>query len=86
MNLENLKPYVVDIVEVKTGVVLKEISKEQVKKQKEVQAKYKEEDRHFTLQEYVDKMSVYTSTHFTDEKDSHVYKMSTMPVIGGSKR
>ena len=70
------------LVETDTGVVLKELSVEQVKKQKEVQSKYKEEDRPFTLQEYVDKMSVYNATHSTDEENSHTNKLSSMPVIG----
>jgi len=70
------------LVESETGVVLKELSAEQVERQKEVQSKYKEEDRPFTLQEYVDKMSVYTTTHTTDEENSHVNKISSMPVIG----
>lgn len=70
------------LVESETGVVLKELSIEQVEKQKEVQSKYKQEDRAFTLQEYVDKMSVYNSTHVTDEENSHVNKISSMPVIG----
>ena len=74
------------LVEVKTGVVLKELSKEEVKKQKEVQEKYQDEDRHFTLQEYVDKLSVYNSNHMTSEEDSHYHKMKSMPVIGNSKR
>jgi len=70
------------LVETDTGVVLKELSVEQVKKQKEVQSKYKEEDRPFTLQEYVDKMSVYNATHTTDEENSHTNKLNSMPVIG----
>ena len=74
------------LVEVKTGAVLKELTKDQVKKQKEVQDKYKKEDRNFTLQEYVDKMAVYNSTHLSDEKNSHVKKINTMPVIGTTKR
>lgn len=74
------------LVEVKTGVVLKEMSKEQVKKQKEVQSKYKENDRSFTLQEYVDKMAVYNSTHVSDEENSHTKKINAMPVIGSTKR
>ncbi|MCK4737907.1 MAG: hypothetical protein KAT10_05035 [Sulfurimonas sp.] len=74
------------LVEAKTGVVLKEMTKEQVKKQKEVQEKYKEKDRNFTLQEYIDKMAVYNSTHVSDEKNSHTKKMSTLPVIGTTKR
>lgn len=70
------------LVERKTGVVLKELTKEQVIQQKEVQEKYQEEDRHFTLQEYVDKLEVYNNTHITNEKDSHYHKINSMPVIG----
>jgi hypothetical protein len=70
------------LVESETGVVLKELTAQQVKKQEEVQSKYKEEDRAFTLQEYVDKISVYNATHTTDEENSHVNKISSMPVIG----
>jgi len=70
------------LVEVKTGLILKEITKEQVKKQKEVKIKYKDGDRNFTLQEYVDKLSVYNSTHTSDEKNSHTNKINSMPVIG----
>ena len=70
------------LVETKTGVVLKEITKEQIKKQEEIKAKYKEEDRDFTLQEYIDKMAVYNSTNYSDEKDSHTKKINSMPVIG----
>jgi len=64
----------------------KEMTKEQVEKQKEVLAKYKEEDRAFTLQEYVDKMAVYNSTHVSDEENSHTKKINAMPVIGTTKR
>ncbi|MCF6308942.1 MAG: hypothetical protein L3J19_00480 [Sulfurimonas sp.] len=74
------------LVEVKTGVVLKEMTKVQVEKQKEVHVKYKDEDRDFTLQEYIDKMAVYNSTHVSDEKDSHTKKINSMPVIGTTKR
>lgn len=74
------------LVEVKTGIVLKEMTKVQVEKQKEVQAKYQEEDRDFTLQEYIDKMAVYNSTHVSDEKDSHTKKINAMPVIGTTSR
>ena len=70
------------LVEVKTGVVLKEMSKEEVKKQEEVRTKYKKEDRNFTLQEYLDKFSVYNSTNTSDTKDSHTSKINSMPVIG----
>ena len=70
------------LVEVKTGVVLKEISKEQIKHQEKVKTKYKDEDRNFTLQEYIDKLEVYNNTHATDEKSSHTAKINSMPVIG----
>ena len=70
------------LVEVKTGVVLKEMTKKEVTHQKEVKEKYKEKDRHFTLQEYVDKAAIYNSSHVTDDSDSHVKKMNTLPVIG----
>ncbi|MBW6489141.1 hypothetical protein [Sulfurimonas sp.] len=70
------------LVEAKTGTVLKEISKEEVEKQKEVKEKYSKKDRNFTLQEYVDKMSVYSATHVTDEENSHVKRIDSMPVIG----
>jgi len=73
------------LIDVKTDIVLKEMTKKQVTKQKEIQEKYKEEDRNFTLQEYIDKMAVYNSTDISDEKNSHVNKMNNMPVIG-SKR
>ena len=46
------------LVEVKTGIVLKEKTKEQVKKQKEVQDKYKEEERDNTLQDNRNKMYI----------------------------
>ncbi|MCK4875037.1 MAG: hypothetical protein KAS26_04230 [Sulfurimonas sp.] len=74
------------LVEAKTGIVLKEMTKEQVKKRKEVQEKYKEKDRDFTLQEYIDKMAVYNSTHVSDEKNSHTKKINTLPVIGTTRR
>ena len=74
------------LVEAETGIILKEMTKEQVKKQKEVQAKYKEKDRNFTLQEYVDKMVVYNTAHVSDEENSHTKKINAMPVIGTTKR
>lgn len=70
------------LVEVKSGKVLKEMSKKEVIRQKEVKAKYQDKKRHFTLQEYVDKMAVYSSSHVTDDSDSHVKKINAMPVIG----
>lgn len=74
------------LVEADTGVVLKEMTKEQVQRQKEVQAKYKEDDRPFTLQEYVDKIAVYHSTTPSDPKNSHTTKINAMPVIGKKEK
>lgn len=70
------------LVEVKTGTILKEMTKEEVKKQKEAQEKYSDEDRNFTLQEYIDKMAVYNSTHTSYEEESHTQKVNSMPIIG----
>ena len=45
--------------------------------------KYVEDrERNFTLQEYVDKASAYMKAHPSDEKDSNVKKLKSMPVIG----
>jgi len=45
--------------------------------------KYVEDrERNFTLQEYVDKASAYMKAHPSDEKDSNVEKLKSMPVIG----
>ena len=74
------------LVDVKSGETLKEMTKEQVKRQEEVKTKYKDEDRDFTLQEYIDKMAVYNETHPSDEENSHVKKVDSMPVIGTRKR
>ena len=56
-----------------------------VEKDKEIQKKYKDEDRDFTLQEYVDKSEAYlkdkNSTKYNAE-NSHSQKMKSMPVIG----
>jgi len=49
----------------------------------DTEEKYVEdEERNFTLQEYVDKASVYMKAHPSDEKDSNVKKLESMPVIG----
>jgi len=74
------------LVDVKSGETLKEISKEEVVRQKEVKKKYQDKERHFTLQEYVDKMAVYSSSHVTDDSDSHNKMMDSLPVIGTKKR
>lgn len=53
-----------------------------VEQNEEINEKYGEKDRSFTLQEYVDKWKVYTDTHVTPEWESHVKKVDDMPVIG----
>ena len=74
------------LVKIESGETLKEISKEEVTRQKEVKSKYQDDDRPFTLQEYVDKAAVYNASHPTDDSNSHVKKMNTLPVIGVKKR
>ena len=78
--------------DVKTGAVqeslnswIKEDWEPKVEKNKKIQKKYENEDRDFTLQEYVDKSEVYVkdkkSAEYTEE-NSHSQKMKSMPVIG----
>ncbi|MCF6339343.1 MAG: hypothetical protein L3J10_01135 [Sulfurimonas sp.] len=74
------------LVDAKTNVVLKVMTKEQVEKQNEVQEKYQDKDRDFTLQEYIDKMAVYNNINTSNEKNSHFNKINNMPVIGATKR
>jgi len=74
------------LVDTKSGETLKEISKEEVIEQQEVKAKYQEEDRPFTLQEYIDKAAVYNKNNPSDDTNSHVKKINAMPVIGIKKR
>ena len=74
------------LIEVESGVVLKEMTKEEVIREKEIKSKYQEKDRHFTLQEYVDKMAIYNNSHLTDDTNSHNKMMNSLPVIGTKKR
>jgi len=56
-----------------------------VEKDKEIQKKYKDKNRDFTLQEYVDKSEVYVKDKEVKEynkENSHSEKMKSMPVIG----
>jgi hypothetical protein len=48
-------------------------------------SKHRDENRSFTLQEYVDKLDVYNNSHVTDEKNSHYNRVNNMPVIGKAK-
>ena len=56
-----------------------------IEKDEEIQKKYKDKNRDFTLQEYVDKSEVYVkdkNTTLYNEENSHSEKMKSMPVIG----
>ncbi len=75
-----------ELIDVKTGALLKKMDKEETKREQELQSKYQDEERPFTLQEYIDKMERYNSRVSSDEKNSHVNKMGTMPVIGTATR
>lgn len=50
--------------------------------QEEESSYVEDENRNFTLQEYVDKAAVYLKAHPNDDKNSNVKKLETMPVIG----
>ena len=57
-----------------------------LKQDKNIQEKYKEqEERSFTLQEYVDKATAYKKAHPSDHEHSNVHKLENMPIIGKSK-
>jgi len=75
-----------ELVDANTGMLLKKMDKEETKRELEVQTKYQDEARPFTLQEYIDKMERYNSRVSSDEKNSHVHKIDAMPVIGTAKR
>ena len=54
---------------------------------KEIQEKYEEEEeKSFTLQEFVDKSEAYLDAHPSDHENSNVHKLESMPVIGNSKK
>jgi len=60
-----------------------------MKKDKEIQKKYrkneeseKKEEKHFTLQEFVDKQEAYRKAHPVDDSKSNVRKLNSMPAIG----
>jgi len=49
----------------------------------DTEKKYVEDkERNFRLQEYVDKATAYSKAHPSDDKDSNVKKLESMPVIG----
>lgn len=57
--------------------------KETVLEDKEIKEKYEEnENKSFTLQEYVDKAEVYSGKKPSDDNTSNVTKMESLPVIG----
>ena len=45
-----------------------------------------DEDKPFTLQEYVDKRAAYVKEHPADHNNSHVHKLEMMPVIGNNRK
>ena len=53
-----------------------------VKKDKKISKNYTDENRSFTLQEYVDKAVIYHKENSNSEIDSHSKKINSMPVIG----
>jgi len=57
--------------------------KEKVLEDKEIKEKYEDkEEKTFTLQEVVDKTAVYNKKTATDDSQSNVSKLESMPVIG----
>ncbi|MDF1876772.1 hypothetical protein JHD47_02960 [Sulfurimonas sp. SAG-AH-194-L11] len=66
-----------------TDAFLKKEWKENVLEDKEIQEKYeKNKNRGFSLQEYVDKVEVYSTKKEKSATSSNVSKLQTMPVIG----
>ncbi|WP_457748797.1 hypothetical protein [Sulfurimonas sp.] len=62
---------------------LKKVATKRADKDDHTEEKYVEkEDKNFTLQEYVDKASAYAKAHPSDDKNSNVKKLQSMPVIG----
>ena len=56
-----------------------------IEKNEEIKEKYKDKNREFTLQEYVEKSESYVkdaNTTIYNEKNSHSEKMKSMPIIG----
>ncbi|ADN08584.1 hypothetical protein [Sulfurimonas autotrophica] len=65
------------------GSLSKDTNNSTEKIDNDTEVKYVEkEDRNFTLQEYIDKASAYMKVHPSDDKDSNVQKLESMPVIG----
>ncbi|QOY52444.1 hypothetical protein [Candidatus Sulfurimonas baltica] len=57
-----------------------------IEKDEKIKETNKDEDREFTIQEFIDKASVYNKAHINDEAEaSHVKKMNALPVIGNIK-
>ncbi|MDQ7068523.1 MAG: hypothetical protein Q9M40_11395 [Sulfurimonas sp.] len=66
-----------------TDSFLKNEWKEKVLEDKEIKEKYPEKENHpFTLQEYVDKVEVYSGKADANKSRSNVSKLQSMPVIG----
>lgn len=56
-----------------------------IEKNESIKKKNSNDERDFTLQEYVDKITTYNKEHNSSEQNSHKHKISSMPVIGISK-
>lgn len=53
-----------------------------VEKDESIKKKNEDESRDFTIQEYVDKITIYASEQNATSDESHSQKIKTMPVIG----
>lgn len=53
-----------------------------VEKNESIKEKNKDESRGFTIQEYVDKIKLYTSEQNTTQNESHSQKIKSLPVVG----
>jgi hypothetical protein len=57
-----------------------------IEKNETIKSMNKNEQRNFTLQEYVDKMTVYLKEHNSSYQNSHIKKIDAMPVIGKKRK
>lgn len=64
---------------------LKSDWKTSIEKDETIKEKYKDSDRSFTLQEYIEKANTYDKVQDFNKTDSHVEKINSMPVIGSKQ-
>lgn len=60
----------------------KYMKKEELKTENSQEVYKEDEERAFTLQEYMDKAVAYSKANPSDHNNSHVKKLNEMPVIG----